>query len=179
MDALQLSFHARSWRALDLGVHHLDEPDAFVRRSSSCRCARYSPLQQHLDNRRACSRSAEAALFHGVRQLFLFERLPAVSMAVSRVASVRRLGDACLAQGPDIDHVLRLVPARWEARKAYRRHYAFVCYFKRLPADLLNGRSGGVVAVHDRAVGDGGNHGGNGPMWSSCHALSRRRQIKS
>ena len=73
-------------RALHLRVHHLDQPDALVRRLQALAAAHdVLALQQHLDDGRARGRVPSPVSFMASESSFSSSVLPAVSMAVSSV----------------------------------------------------------------------------------------------
>ncbi len=93
--------------------------------------------------------------------------LPAVSMAVSSVASVKRLGARVfLRTALGVEDVLRLVRARSGGQRLLGLRPSLRSSgldVENLPADLLDGGAGGVIAVDIGAVGDGGDDGGHRP----------------
>ena len=99
--------------------------------------------------------------------------LPAVSMAVSSVPSVKRLGGArLLLQDLDVQHVLRLALGEPRRQLLFARRIAgagrgFLRLRRRhvqhLPADLLHRAARGVIAVHDGVIANRGDHGGDAP----------------
>ncbi len=63
-------------RALDLRMHHLNQPDPLLRSLQVLPAARnILALQQHLNNGSPSSRGAQTAVLHGIGQFLLIERL--------------------------------------------------------------------------------------------------------
>ena len=129
---------------------------------------------------------AEAVLLHGVREFFFVERLAGGLHRGEQRGFGEALGRARLLLSDfDVHHVLRLALRESGRQRLASLRPRLRAFFARrdvehLPADLLHGGARGVIAVDDRrrcamavitVVTD--------QMWSSCQALSRRRQIRS
>ena len=100
---------ARHRRALYLGVHDLDQPDALVRGFQTLAFADdVFALQQHLDDRRAGGGVPRPVSFIASESSFSSSVFPAVSIAVSSVASVKRLGAGSFSSRLHVHHVLAL-----------------------------------------------------------------------
>ena len=160
---------------LDFGVDDLDQADALVGGLQALAVAHdVLALEQDFDDGRARGRRAEARLLHGVGELLLVERLARGFHGGEQRAFGEALGGArLLLQDLGIEHVLRL------AFGETRRQLLFGavasrggrCGFLRLrgrqvehlPADLLHGAAGGVIAVDDGVVANRRDHGGDAP----------------
>ena len=159
--------------ALHFRMHDLDEADALVRGLQALAVAHdVFALQQHFDDGRAGGRSAEAGLFHGVGELFFVERFARGFHGREERAlgeTFRRAG--LLFEDFGIQHVLRL--AFGEAggqllfggigRSAGSLFRLGGGEVQHLPAELLHGAAGGVIAIHEGVVANRRDHRGHGP----------------
>ncbi len=192
LDPLQIRFPLPGHRrTLHLRMHHLNQPDALVRRLQILPVAHdVFALQQHFDNRSARRRRPQPAVsFIASDSSFSSSVLPAVSIAVSSVASVSRFGArvffltlstlstscACPRARPGGQSLLFLLSRR------LRLSAFFVgLEIQHLPAHLLRSscpKSGSDRS--DRAVRDRRDDRRHRPHMVLMPALSNRRQTRS
>ena len=157
-------------RALDLGVHNLDEPDPLAGRFETLTVpADVAALEQHLDDGGARRRRAQAGLLHGVRKFFLVESL-ARRLHRRQQGSLRQTlrWSRLLLDGLDVHYLLRiaLLEARWQnlfcpllfafgLASAWPAGRGDIQY---LPAHLLYCGARCVIAIDDIAVPNGRNY---------------------
>ncbi len=144
LDAMQIRFPlARHDRALHFGVHHLDQPDAFVGGLQALAAAHHVlALEQHFDDGGARGRRAQAGLFHGVGEFFFVERLAGRLHGGEQRAFGEALGrPRLLLQDLDVHHVHPLTvlePGRQDLLLFLFRRFAGGRQVQHLPADLLH-----------------------------------------
>ena len=110
---------------LHLGMHHLDQLDAFLGGLQHLAVAHdVVALQQHLDDGRARGRRAQAGLLHGVGEFFLVERLARRLHGREQRGFGESLGrPRLLLERLHVHHVLRLalLQARRQRLRRLRR----------------------------------------------------------
>ena len=154
-------------RALDFGVHHLDQTDALIRGFQHLAVAQnVLALQQHFDDGRARGRRPQTGLLHGVGEFLFVERFARRLHRREQRAFREPLGrPRLLLQHRDIHHVLRLVFGErcrqrlfgWLIRLAlfgFRRRRQV----QHLPAHLHHRASRRVIPVDDPGIADRRDH---------------------